>query len=174
MADSGTERRWKALYLDADVCIDYCTVEKALLPLLSRHIAPVVILLPALVKELSRHIALAECPSLEVMALEPTLEQVIEAGRERGSLSFYDRLNLMVAKSSGGALVTNDRRLRREAETEGIPLLWGLECLGLLGRGGHLPMERVGDLAAAIGAFNSRITPEIIARFRVSLGLPPE
>lgn len=156
--------RPKLLILDADVLIDYANSELRVLGLAARHLGPVHIAKPLLaeVEQLSE----SDCAALGLNLVEPTLEQLLEAGSQRGPLSFADRLCLILARDQGFICVSNDRRLRKECSTEGIRVLWGLELMVELVRLDRLHADKALRIAKAIHESNPRhISPGIIARF---------
>lgn len=98
------------LVIDANVLIDYATTDESVLALAARHFGRFIVPLPVLDEvELLDAVAYER---LGIEVVEPTLEQLLEAGAERGRLSFEDRLCLVVARDAGWLCVTNDRRLR--------------------------------------------------------------
>ena len=64
--------------------------------------------------------------------VEPTLEQLAEAARGVGALSFKDRICLVLARANGWTCITNDVALRQECRDVGIRVFWGLETLAYL------------------------------------------
>lgn len=156
--------RPKLLILDADVLIDYANSELRVLGLAARHLGPVHIARPLLaeVEQLSE----PDCEALGLDLVEPTLEQLIEAGSQRGPLSFPDRLCLILARDQGYVCVSNDRRLRKECSAKGIGVLWGLELMVELVRRNRLQANKALRISRAIHESNPRhISTGVIARF---------
>lgn len=153
--------------LDANVLIDYCNVDKAILTLVSREVATIYLPLPLLdeVDQLDE----AECGSLGIQVVVPTIEHLTEASVRRGRLSFEDRLCLVMARDSAWTCVTSDRRLRRECEAEGVRVLWGLELLLLLADVDALSDADALQLAEAIRETNHFMTEKIMQAFRDDL-----
>ncbi len=98
--------------------------------------------------------------------MEESLDQLLEAGKRRGRLSFHDRLCLILARDAGWACVTNDRALRRACEELSVPVLWGLELMIRLAAGHHLAIDTAVTIANAIRQSNPRhITEDLLERF---------
>ncbi|HYX23720.1 MAG TPA: hypothetical protein VFC23_06160, partial [Thermoanaerobaculia bacterium] len=104
-------------------------------------------------------------------------EQLLEAGKGTGRLSFNDRICLILARDGGWTCVTNDRALRKACDGISVPVLWGLELMLDLIADGHLTPESALQAARTIQAANPRhITAEILARFerKASPTTPPK
>jgi hypothetical protein len=98
--------------------------------------------------------------------VEPTLEQLLEAGAERGRLSYEDRLCLVVARDAGWRCVTNDRRLRAACRAASVPTMWSLELLLELVLTGQFPPDEARAIAQALHRISPRhITSDIVADF---------
>jgi len=158
-------RRGAGFLLDASVLIDYAEADLSILELVARHVAPVHIALPLLdeVAQVSR----TDCERLGILVAEPTLEQLMTAAAARGGpLSFQDRLCVLIAEASNWTCVSNDRALRHECETRGVPMVWGLELMIQLVARGQLTANQAITAARAIAAINPRfITNSVLTRF---------
>lgn len=154
-----------ALILDANVLIDYCQSDRTLLRLTSLHFAPISLPITILseVDGLSRE----DCAELGLELVDPPLTQLIAVAQRRGGgLSLNDRLCLVLAKERQGTCVTNDGRLRAECRTENVPVMWGLEPLVQLVRGGPLAREEAIRAVRQMQRFNPRyITDGIVKGF---------
>jgi len=155
--------RWPPLLIDANVLIDFADSDVTVLRLVVRHLAPVSVLRPVL-REVTQLDA-TDCDRLDLSLFEPSVEQLLEAGARRRSLSFFDRLCLIVSRDQGWACVTNDTVLRKECATEGVRTVWGLELLvGLVGAR-HLGNRSALTIATAIHHNNPRhISRAILSR----------
>lgn len=156
--------------LDANVLIDYCKSDKSILALVSKCVGVIHLASPVLdeVKQLS----LDELSDLSIDLAEPELDQLLTARSRRGPLSFQDHLCLLMAAANTWTCVTNDSKLRRECETQGIETMWGLEPLALLTDARQISREAALDVAKKIQESNPRfITKEIIKRFRTRISL---
>jgi predicted nucleic acid-binding protein len=159
---TGAPRRF--LIVDANVLIDYASTDRTILGLVNRFLGTVCIPRPVLdeVTQLSE----TDCDTLGLRLVDGSVEQLLEAGRVRGRLSFHDRLCLILAQSEGWTCVTNDRALRRSCGEVSVSVLWGLELMIELVAGGMLPRDGALGIAQAIHRVNPRhITPEILRRF---------
>lgn len=157
------------LLLDANVLIDYAVTDISVLGLVARRIGRVHVVRSVL--EEVRQLGESECDRLGIQIVEPSLEQLLEAGTaEPGRLSFNDRLILIVAHERGWSCVTNDRALRRACGERGVPVRWGLELMLALVRAGDLEADAALAVARAIHESNTRhLTAEVLDRFRRAL-----
>jgi rRNA-processing protein FCF1 len=153
------------LIVDANVLIDYAATDKSILGLVNRSLGTVCIPRPVLdeVTELSE----TDCDGLGLRIVDGSVEQLLEAGRVRGRLSFHDHLCLILAQAEGWTCVTNDRALRRSCAEVSVPVLWGLELMVDLVLSGVLPRDAALEIASSIQRLNPRhITAEILQRFK--------
>jgi hypothetical protein len=159
-----------ALLADANVLIDYAKAGPHVPALASAHLGGlhvVSVVLHAEVRQLSER----RCRRLGIEVLEPTFDQLAEAGSGRRVLSFHDWCCLIVARDRGHALVTNDKALRKACTGAAIDTKWGLELLLDSVRGGHLGAMRARRMAIRIQELDpTRINAAIMARFRARLG----
>ncbi|MFO0696020.1 MAG: hypothetical protein U0230_20825 [Polyangiales bacterium] len=145
--------------------VDYRAADLTILSLVSRHIGPVHIVSTVLAEV--DGLDESDCERLGFRVVEPTLAQVTEAAGRDGRLSFEDRTCLVVCRDQGWTCVSNDKALRRSCEASGIPVLWGLELMVELVRGGHLPAEDASDAAGRIHAENPVfLSAALLAAFR--------
>lgn len=71
----------------------------------------------------------------------------------------------------GRAVLTNDKPLRRACRESSVPLVWGLQAMGLLTRAKRMSPKRALQVAEKMSSANPYITPSLLARFRSELGL---
>ena len=157
-----------SLVLDANVLIDYWHGNRILLSRISIHVAPICIPSPVLeeVEQLTPRL----CKQLKIEVVEPSLTQLMAAAQQRGGLSLEDRLCLLLAKERRAACGTNDRRMRRECEVEGIPVLWGLEPLIQLVTDGHVTAKSARIVVERMRIANPRfITQKIVDDFSAKI-----
>ena len=82
-------------------------------------------------------------------------------------MSFQDKLCLRMAEKNGLTAVTNDKRLRTECDTRGIPVLWGLGIMVDLVRVERLAPADAVAVAEAMSAANPYfITAAVVEGFR--------
>jgi hypothetical protein len=103
-----------------------------------------------------------DCLELGIILVEPELEQVMLAAEKKGALSFQDNLCLILAKEHGWTCVTNDKPLRQKCESEGVPLIWGIELICILVESGGLPVEHARDIILEIQKINPKYITGII------------
>lgn len=154
----------KLFIVDANVLIDYANTELQVLSLAARHLGPVHVA-RALLREV-KGLTEAKCRRLGLTLVDPSVDQLLEAGEGRGALSFEDRLCLILAKHQGWTCVTNDRRLRKECSAQRVRVLWGLEPMIELVEKRRLAPAQAIRVAKSIQATNPQhITSEIVRRF---------
>jgi predicted nucleic acid-binding protein len=160
--------RWPPLLIDANVLIDFADSDITVLRLASRHLAPMHVLRPVL-REVVQLDA-TDYDRLDLTLFEPTVEQLLAAGSRRRSLSFFDRLCLIVAREQGWACVTNDTALRKECGIESVQAVWGLEVLVGLVEARQLGKDSALSIATKIHDNNPRhITLAILSRLEQRL-----
>lgn len=153
------------LVIDANVLIDYAATDESVLALAARHLGRLIVPLP--VPDEVEQLDAVACERLGIEVVEPTLEQLLEAGAERGRLSFEDRLCLVVARDAGWQCVTNDRRLRAACRAASVPVMWSLELLLELVHLGQFPTDQALAIAVELNRVSPRhITSDIVADFR--------
>jgi rRNA-processing protein FCF1 len=160
----------KATFLIVDACvlIDFAKTDPSLLRLIVDHVGPIHVPTPVLaeVKQLDASMA----TTLGLRMVDPDFDTAARAATLGGALSFEDRLCLIVAKASGWTCVSNDGRLRRTCEREGVPTLWGLELLLRLFDAGGLPKDQAEEAAEAIHCSNPRyVTKKVLQLFTETL-----
>ena len=115
------------LIVDANVLIDYAKADLSVLALVVEYLGPVHVVRDVLaeVNQLDEE----ACEHLGVQVVDGTLDQILEAGARRGSLSFADRMCLILARDESWTCVSNDGPLRRACEADGVSVLWGLQLI---------------------------------------------
>lgn len=162
-----TKRRneLKLMIMDACVLIDYLKADRSVLNLIVKYVGPIYVASPVLdeVNEIENEEELAE---LNIIVIEPELEDAFAATGELGPTSFEDRICLLTAKRHGFTCITNDKNLRKLCRKEGVPMIWGLQLLLELHRSGGLPGKDAISIARQIQKNNSKhITQQLIDRF---------
>lgn len=134
----GTKKK-RFLILDANILIDFCKCDRMIIKLICSYVGQIYLSTPVLaeIKEINED----DCVDLGIIMVEPELNQVMKASVTKGPLSFQDNLCLIMAKENGWTCVTNDKPLRQKCETEGIPLIWGIELICILVESGGLTMK---------------------------------
>ena len=157
------------LIADADVLIDYVQGDKAVLALISRHVAALHVASPVL--EEVHELSASEAQQLGIVIVEPTLIQVLEAAGGEGSTSFQDRLCLILARDSGWVVFSNDNALRSACSNVNIPCLWGMEAMAILVDQNYLTGKRAMSVTLKMARSNTFITQSVLDRFRRRIGL---
>jgi rRNA-processing protein FCF1 len=160
----------KHLIVDANILIDYLDCDEKLFVLIKEHIGQVFLASPLLgeIKSLD----LNRCHRLGINIVEPTIEQLSRAADQEFSISFQDKICLIMAKDHNWTLVTNDKALRKRGEAEDITLIWGVELICLLCESGGLQKDRVRDVIWLLHRNDPFfITREIVMRAFARLGI---
>ncbi len=155
------------LVVDTNVLIDFAKTDPTVLTLAVTHIGQVHVPREVLVEV--DQIDEDSCMRLGLLVVDGTVEQLLEAGAGNGSLSFEDRLCLVLARDHGWTCVSNDRALRKACEAEGVAVLWGLQLLLRLVEDSAIATEEAVQLAEAIGTNNRWISPRVIEEVKRKL-----
>ncbi len=159
--------QFKAIISDASVLIDYVKTNRRVLQLTVKHVCEVYVPL-AVVNEV-KDISLSEMEKLGLIIFEPTLDQMLNAVNKPFGLSFEDQLCFLIAKENGWVCATNDKQLRTQCAAEKVEVIWGLEIMALLNKGGYLEKSEAEKTAEKIGEYNRYISKELIKKFIAKL-----
>lgn len=159
----------EGLIIDAVALIDFCKSDPTVLKLISTHLGQLYLATPVL--EEVRQINEEACAALGIILVEPRFEQVVEAASMRGTLSFEDRVCLLLAKENGWTCLTNDKPLRKQCQAEGVKVLWGLETLVYLVKSSALAPLAAKEIAVKIHQTNRFLTGDILKQFLAKIGL---
>ena len=150
---------------DANVLIDYAQTSPTVLGLVAQHVGPVYV--AADVLDEVEQLDVAQCRAIGLTVVDGNLAQLTQASQRGGPLSFEDKLCLILAKDNGWACLSNDGPLRQACQTQGIPVVWGLEIMLPLVEGQHLSAADAMQVAQAIHAVNPMfITTKVLAAFQ--------
>ncbi len=154
---------------DANVLIDYANTEPEILSLIAKRLGDIYIPSPVLAEV--RQMSLRHARRLNLNILEPSFAQAAEAANMTDStISFEDRLCLIVARDNGWSCLTNDKRLRRACRNVGVSIMWGMESMRLLVTAGHMRADRAANTAKQMAQTNPCITDAILKRFLKQIG----
>ncbi len=157
------------LIVDADVLIDYLGADLRMLATISERVGQVHV--ASDVVEEVNGIDGDICAHHGLVVVEASLDVLTAAANTRGSLSFEDRVSLLLAVENGWTCVTNDKVLRGACEAEDVAVRWGLELmldLLRLDRGMH---DHVLAVATAIHQGNRmHVTRAILDEFKRKAG----
>lgn len=152
------------LIADANVLIDYVESDRFILGLLARHMGPLYVAVPVLDKV--DQLSAGECERLGITLVDPTTEELVEAGEGKAGLAFDDAICVIMARDNHWRCVTNDRALRKACAAEGVGFLWGLEVMLPLVQAGALGAEDACLVARNIQLANPAfITAKIVTEF---------
>ena len=153
------------LIIDANVLIDFCKTDAAVLTLVAKHIGTVHVAEPVLaeVRQLDR--VTAEGLGVHVVQAEFALLTTAAEASVRSPLRFQDWLCLLLAEQEAWTCVTNDKRLRSECEARTVSVMWGLQLLLRLVDRRALPPKDAIELAEAMRKINRRLSREVVDAF---------
>lgn len=151
------------LLVDANVLIDFATTDPEVLALVVRHVGAVHV--PREVFDEVDQLDEAACAKLGLQIVEASVDQLLEAGSQRGRLSFADRVCMALARDNGWTCVTNDGRLRRECLEAAVHVMWGFQLLISLVDCGAMTADAAIAVAEAVGRANPYMKPEVVAAF---------
>jgi len=152
-----------AVISDANVLIDYVLANRSILELATKELCQIYVPIPVFreVRQLSE----AEAKRLGLTLLEPTLEQLQMALAPLPGVSFQDRLCLNVAKENSWVCMTNDGKLRKQCQIDGVRIVWGFDLMLELNKRGLLSKREASKTAQTIHDGNLRITQRTVDRF---------
>jgi rRNA-processing protein FCF1 len=153
----------RLLILDACVLIDYCETDQTVLGTVSASVGSVHVA-STVFDEVDR-LDVSGAAALGIQIVEPPLALLQAAAVKRGALSVQDHLCLLLAKTNGWTCVSNDTALRRACEREGVPVMWGLQMMGLAVQAGALPASTAQEIAWRIHECNRYVTRDIVEAF---------
>lgn len=154
----------KTLLFDADALIDYINSNKNIISVATKKLYEIYVPLNIMREEI-RQLSEDEANSLGIRIFEPTFNQLIEANKERGGLSFQDKLCLIIAKDNNWICVTNDKNLRNKCSEDEVEIMWGLQLTLKLYAGNYISKMEAINTAWEIHKGNSRITKDIVEDF---------
>ena len=158
------QRKPTVLLADADVLIDYRESDLAILALVARHLGRLAVLPPVL--DEVRGVTAKECGRLGVEIVEVETERMLLASEVESSVSFNDRLCLVVCREEGWTCLTNDRALQRLCKRHGVETRFGLGLMVDLVEAGALTRRRAVAVARRIRVSNPlHITDRVLDRF---------
>ncbi len=152
------------LLADADVLIDYRESDLAILDLVVQHIGRVAVVTSVL--EEVRGVTAAQRARLGIEVIEVATDQLLQAAEVESSVSFNDRLCLVVCREEGWTCVTNDGALRRLCKRHGVETRFGLGLMVDLVATGVLTSRRAVSVARRMQIANPlHINDRVLTRF---------
>lgn len=156
------------LLADADVLIDYRESDLTILSLVAQHVGRVVV--TSLVLDEVRGVTATDCGRLGIEVIEVETERMLQAADVEASVSFTDRLNLIVCREEGWTCVTNDGALRRLCKRHGVETRFGLGLMVDLVAAGVLTQRRAMAVARRVQVSNPlHINARVLTRFQDAL-----
>lgn len=159
----------RTVLLDADVLIDYRESELGVLKLVTRHVGRLAVI-PSILEEV-RGVTATECAQLGIEVVEVKTGQMLRATKVEPSVSFNDRLCLVVCREAGWMCATNDGALRRLCRRHGVETPYGLSLMVELVTTGVLTRRRAMSVARRMQVSNpSHINDRVLTRFVAAIG----
>ena len=156
------------LLADADVLIDYRDSDVAVLKLVAQHVGRVAVIPPVL--DEVKGVTATDCKRLGIEVVEVETERMLRATEFETSVSFTDRLCLVVCREERWTCVTNDGALRRLCKRHGVNTRFGLGLMVDLVAAGALTRRRAATVARRMQGSNPRhINAHVLARFHKEL-----
>ena len=152
----------KAVITDANILIDYCTINKKILKIFA-SVYEVYVPLPVLAEV--DNLTEKEALRLGIKVLDTSFEDLTLAASFDLGCSLQDKICYVTAKNENYICATNDNKLRKECVKSGIEVLWGLEMMLILVKNKHLSKKEAIDTAEKIGECNKQISKKIIEEF---------
>jgi len=162
----------KALILDADVLIDFISVDRMIPSLIVKYIGPVYVVRQVLdqVKVIKSE---NELDDLGISIVEPLIEDFYSAANTTSQADFEDQLCFYTAKRHGFICATNDSGLQKLCMNYDVECIRGLRLILDLTKCGGISPERALVIAEQIHINNPKyITKELIERFTQELKQP--
>ena len=156
------------LLADADVLIDYRESDLTILKLVAKHVGRVAVIPPVL--DEVKGVTAKDCGRLGLEVVEVETEQMLRAAEVEASVSFTDRLCLVVCREEGWTCVTNDGALQRLCKRHGVATRFGLGLMVDLVAAGALSRRRAISVGRRMQVSNPRhINTRVLARFHKEL-----
>lgn len=152
---------------DANVLIDYANTNKRILGMVTGFFDRVMVPIDILneVNELS----MSEVNEFGLSVYYPENHTYYYASNTSNGLSFQDNICLFDARENNWAIISNDKKMRRECIDAGVVAIWGLEVMVMLVKVGSLTGEEAIKIAEDIHSVNKRITIGNINDFKNKL-----
>ncbi len=152
------------MIVDACVLIDFINVDRYLLKLIAKHIRDAYVVSPVIdeIKSINEE----ELTELDLIIIEPDIEDAFSSSINNSSLSFQDNLCFFTAKRYNLTCITNDRKLRELCKNEDVHTIWGLELLIKLHEARGISIKDAIDAVNIMHKTNPRyITAELLQKF---------
>jgi len=152
----------KAVITDANILIDYCTVNKKILKIFA-SVYEVYVPLPVLAEV--DNLTEKEALRLGIKVIDTSFESITMAMSLDIKCSLQDKICYVTAKNDGYICATNDNKLRKECVKSGVEVLWGLEMMLVLVKNKHLSKKEAIETAESIAKENAQISESIVIEF---------
>jgi rRNA-processing protein FCF1 len=158
------------LVLDANVLIDFVSIDRSVLRRLTDHVR---VLVPVAVLREVGSLRADEAVALGLELREADDRHLDEVARVTGGpLSLQDRLCLALARDESAVCVTNDRALQRACVNQSVPWMWGLTPLVHLVAFGAMTRADAVALAEGIAGANPfQLRPETLQKLQRLLSI---
>lgn len=157
------ESELKSVITDANVLIDYLAADRKILKLIAGIFNEVYIPFDILkeVKQLTEK----QATSYGFIVYYPEDDTYFKSANTTNGLSFEDNICIIDSKKNGWGIVTNDSKMRKKCEDEGVEIFWGMQLMILLIKKGSLSKKDAIRNAEKMKLNNTRITEKNLKEF---------
>lgn len=107
----------------------------------------------------------AEARKLGLEVIDTEIDVLEKASQIKTGCSFKDNVCYLTAKAEGLICATNDKKLRKVCEADGVETFWGLQIMIFLVQEGKLSKKEAVEIARKIHGINSNITKDLLIYF---------
>ncbi len=158
------ETELKTVITDANVLIDYLVIDKKILKLIPGLFKEATI--PIDVLDEVEQVTVSQIKACGFTVYYPEPDTYYKAVNCDNGLSYQDNICIIDCQKNGWGIITNDTRMRRKCEEEGLELFWGLQLIVILVEKGKLPKNEAIKASEKIEESNPRITKKDINKFK--------
>jgi len=158
------ETELKTVITDANVLIDYLVIDKKILKLIPSLFKEATIPIDVLneVEQITEN----QIKAYGFTVYYPEPDTYYKAVNSSNGLSYEDNICIIDCQKNGWGIVTNDTKMRKKCEEEGLELFWGLQLIVILVEKGRLSKEEAIKASEKIENSNPRITEGDIKKFK--------
>jgi len=157
-----------ALVCDANILIDYLTVDSELISLVSRELITLRIPIPVLAEV--RNWSQEEAEAAGLIVEDVPLEYLLSENKLTGC-SAQDSSCFYLARDKGWGCATNEKALKKHCAASEIPVIRGMRLILMLVENGTIPKSRAKNAGQKIFQSNNRISETVFRDFLEELEL---
>jgi hypothetical protein len=157
----------KTVITDANVLIDYLVIDKKILKLIPGLFKEATI--PIDVLNEVEQITESQIKAYGFTVYYPEPDTYYKAINSYNGLSYEDNICIIDCQKNGWGIVTNDTKMRKKCEEEGLELFWGLQLIVILVEKGRLSKNEAIKASEKIENSNPMITEGDIKKFKIKI-----